>query len=56
MRGTYTSGQGALGYEAVTLRNGLCVDVEGGSAANGAKVIQWPAGEGTNQQWRLVAL
>ncbi|MGW2422857.1 RICIN domain-containing protein [Streptomyces sp. NPDC001709] len=40
----------------VHVRNSLCADVEGGSADNGAKVIQWPVGDGTNQQWRLVAL
>ncbi|MGW2700120.1 RICIN domain-containing protein [Streptomyces sp. NPDC001340] len=40
----------------VNVRNGLCADVEGGSADNGAKVIQRPVGDGTIQQWRLVAL
>ncbi|MFG2555871.1 RICIN domain-containing protein [Streptomyces sp. NPDC048581] len=40
----------------VNVRNGWCEDVEGGSAADGARVIQWPVGDGTNQQWRLVAL
>jgi alpha-L-fucosidase 2 len=41
-------------YRIVNVRNGLCVDVEGGSTADGARVIQWPTNTGTNQEWRIV--
>ena len=41
----------------VNVRNGTwCADVEGGSTADGARVIQWPVGTGTNQQWQIVAV
>ncbi|WP_323178496.1 MULTISPECIES: RICIN domain-containing protein [unclassified Streptomyces] len=32
------------------------MDVADGSTADNARVIQWPAGTGTNQQWQLDAL
>ncbi|NUT94741.1 MAG: RICIN domain-containing protein, partial [Saccharothrix sp.] len=41
-------------HRIVNVRNGLCVDVESGSTADGARVIQWPATGGTNQQWQIV--
>ncbi|MFF5370908.1 RICIN domain-containing protein [Streptomyces sp. NPDC013187] len=31
--------------------NGLSADVQGNSTDNRAKVIQWPAGSGWNQEW-----
>ncbi|WP_405657454.1 RICIN domain-containing protein [Streptomyces sp. NBC_00079] len=31
------------------------MDVADGSTADNARVIQWPAGTGTNQQWQLDA-
>jgi beta-galactosidase len=31
----------------------MLVDVEGASDADGARIIQWSANGGTNQQWRL---
>lgn len=34
--------------------SGKCLDVEGASRANGAKVIQWDCHGGANQKWRLV--
>jgi hypothetical protein len=43
-------------YRLVNVRNGWCADIEGGSAADGARVIQWPVGTATNQQWQLDAL
>jgi alpha-L-fucosidase 2 len=35
------------------VRNGMCADVEGGSTADNARVVQWPVGSGTNQEWRI---
>ncbi|MBA2943074.1 discoidin domain-containing protein [Paenibacillus sp. CGMCC 1.16610] len=32
----------------------LRMDVNGGSSADGAKIIQWSAGTGLNQQWQFV--
>ncbi|MGB3430020.1 MAG: lectin [Burkholderiaceae bacterium] len=29
----------------------MCLDVEGGNSANGARVIAWPCSGGRNQQW-----
>lgn len=43
-------------YRLVNVRSGWCADVESGSAADGARVIQWLLGTGTNQQWQLDAL
>ncbi|HSX96980.1 MAG TPA: RICIN domain-containing protein, partial [Streptomyces sp.] len=43
-------------YRLVNVRNGWCADVDGGASADGARVIQWPVGSGTTQQWQLVAL
>ncbi|MEJ2852310.1 MULTISPECIES: glycosyl hydrolase family 95 catalytic domain-containing protein [unclassified Saccharothrix] len=43
-------------HRIVNVRNGLCVDVESGSTADGARVIQWPATGGTNQQWQIVTV
>ncbi|GAB3805764.1 glycosyl hydrolase family 95 catalytic domain-containing protein [Micromonospora zhanjiangensis] len=45
------------GYQRlVNVRTGLCADVEGGSGADGARVIQWSANGGANQEWQLVTL
>lgn len=38
----------------VNVRTGRCADVEGGSRSDGARVIEWPANTGTNQQWQIV--
>jgi hypothetical protein len=36
--------------------SGLCVDVNGGSTADGARLLQWSCHSGTNQQWRFTAV
>lgn len=38
----------------VNAGNNLCADVEGGSTADGARIIQWPSNGGTNQEWQVV--
>ncbi|MER7004747.1 RICIN domain-containing protein [Dactylosporangium sp. NPDC000555] len=43
-------------YEIVNVRTGWYVDVEGGSTADGAKVIQWVGNGGSSQEWQLVGL
>ncbi|GII81995.1 lectin [Sphaerisporangium rufum] len=43
-------------HRVVNAGNGLCLDVEGGSTADGARVIQWPANGGTNQEWQIITL
>ncbi len=44
-------------YRLVNVRNGTwCADVEGASTADGAYVIQWPVGTGTNQEWQIVGV
>ena len=46
-----------FGYYEITNRNsGMSLDVNGGSTANGAGVIQWPYNGGRNQQWQVVQL
>lgn len=45
-----------VGPDAVTVTNsahGQCLDVEGGSADDGARVMQFPCHGQANQQWRL---
>ncbi|KOX09214.1 RICIN domain-containing protein [Micromonospora profundi] len=44
--------------DVVTLTNaayGQCLDVEGGSGDDGARMMQFPCHSGPNQQWRLSA-
>ncbi|RDG36152.1 family 43 glycosylhydrolase [Streptomyces corynorhini] len=41
------------GYTLVNRDSGKCLEVEGGSAADGAHVIQWSCDGGTNQRWRV---
>ncbi len=44
-------------YEALTTRHsGQSLDVFGGSAADGAPVVQWTDNSNANQQWRFVNL
>ncbi|MET8308394.1 RICIN domain-containing protein [Micromonospora sp. NPDC005173] len=46
------------GADVVTLTNaayGQCLDVEGGSADDGARMLQFPCHGQVNQQWRLTA-
>jgi endoglucanase len=38
-------------YRFLNLNSGLAMDVNGGSTANGANIIQWPQNGGNNQQW-----
>ncbi|MFI5823706.1 PAS domain-containing protein [Streptomyces rishiriensis] len=41
----------------LNVRNGMwCTDVEGGSTADGAHVIQWAVGTGTNRVWQIVGV
>ncbi|MFC4463126.1 glycoside hydrolase N-terminal domain-containing protein [Streptomyces xiangluensis] len=47
---------GGAYHRLVNVRNRWCADVAGGSTTDNARVIQWPAGTGTNQQWQLDAL
>lgn len=35
---------------------GWCVDVDGASTVDGAKIVQWPGTGGANQDWRIVGL
>ncbi|MEU2424881.1 RICIN domain-containing protein [Streptomyces sp. NPDC007851] len=54
--GTWTPGSGIPAEGVHTLTNGnssLLMDVENQSTSTGAKIIQWPANGGTNQQWTL---
>lgn len=42
------------GYvEVINRATGSCLDVSGGSAANGASVLQWRCHGGVNQQWTV---
>ena len=41
-------------YRIVNRNSGKVLDVNGGSTADGAAVIQWTWGGGNNQQWQLV--
>ena len=43
-------------FRLVNIKGGLCADVQGGSTADGAKIIQWPANGGSNQEWQPVGL
>lgn len=43
-------------HRLVNVGNGLCADVEGGSTADGARVIQWAANGGVNQEWQVVTV
>jgi alpha-L-fucosidase 2 len=47
---------GGAHYRLVNVRNGWHADVADGSTTDNARVIQWPTGTGTNQQWQLDAL
>ncbi|WP_345328668.1 RICIN domain-containing protein [Mucilaginibacter defluvii] len=42
-------------YYRINNRNsGKALDVNGGSTANGANIIQWPWNGGNNQQWQVI--
>ena len=40
-------------YQIVNVASGLCLDVEGGVRADGARVIQFRCQGNENQAWRL---
>ncbi|MGW2614935.1 family 43 glycosylhydrolase [Streptomyces sp. NPDC001500] len=40
-------------YTLVNRNSGKCLDVAGGSAADGANVLQWTCNGGANQKWRV---
>ncbi|MFF5115152.1 ThuA domain-containing protein [Streptosporangium sp. NPDC000509] len=42
-------------YRLTAVHSSKAADVEGQSTADGARVLQWTAGSGTNQQWRFTA-
>ncbi|MEV6942520.1 RICIN domain-containing protein [Streptomyces sp. NPDC051172] len=41
-------------YTIKNVNSGKLMDVNGGSTADGASVIQWPSNGGANQQWTIV--
>jgi alpha-L-fucosidase len=41
-------------YKVINRNSGKALDVNGASTAEGASLIQWPYGGGTNQQWSLL--
>ncbi|WP_181958233.1 RICIN domain-containing protein [Nonomuraea deserti] len=41
-------------YQLVSRHSGKAIDVEGRSTANGAAIVQWAPGDGTNQQFQFV--
>ncbi|MCG5214833.1 ThuA domain-containing protein [Streptosporangium soli] len=41
-------------YTLAAVHSGKVADVEGQSSADNAKIVQWGANNGTNQQWRAV--
>ncbi|MDL5206301.1 RICIN domain-containing protein [Streptomyces sp. ALI-76-A] len=44
--------QGGGYYRLVARHSGKCLDVKDGSTTNGAHLIQWPCGAGTDQQFQ----
>ncbi|MET9403625.1 RICIN domain-containing protein, partial [Kitasatospora sp. NPDC002965] len=46
-QGAYETGQGAWG---------TCLDVEGGSTADGARLILWPCGPQADQHWTVASV
>ena len=48
----WTIETGTNGYVLRNLANHLCLDVPGGSTANGVEPIAWTCHGGTNQTWR----
>jgi endoglucanase len=41
-------------YRIINRNSNKALDVNGGSTANGAQVIQWPWNGGNNQQWQVI--
>jgi hypothetical protein len=55
------AGQASAGVDTdhiyrLTTNNSLALDVQGGSTADLAPVVQWPVNGGQNQEWQFVAL
>jgi endoglucanase len=42
-------------YRFINVNSGEAMDVNGGSTASGAGIIQWPQNGGNNQQWAITA-
>jgi hypothetical protein len=40
----------------VNYKSGKCLDLSGGSSANGAPIIEWPCNNGDNQKWRITTI
>jgi len=47
---------GTTGLPSVALAPTARAAVDGGSTADGSRVITWPANGGTNQEWPVIAL
>jgi hypothetical protein len=43
-------------HRLVNVSNGWCVDVEGGSTANGARTVQRPVSSESSQEWQVVGV
>ena len=43
-------------YRLVNVRNGWCVDVEGGSSADGARIVQRPVSGDVSQEWQVAGV
>lgn len=41
-------------FEIQSVSSGQALDVSGGSTANGAAILQWPYGGGSNQLWNFI--
>lgn len=54
---TVTGVGGGPYYNLVARHSGKCLDMKDASTANGARIIQWPCGTGSNQQlWLTIRL
>ncbi len=42
-------------FKLTAVHSGKVADVNGGSSADGATIIQYTYGGGTNQQWSIIA-
>lgn len=42
-------------YQLISRHSGKAIDIENRSTANGAAVVQWTSGQGSNQQFQFVA-
>ncbi|MEV7279272.1 RICIN domain-containing protein [Streptomyces sp. NPDC093111] len=51
--GSASAANGTYPTYVINNTSGMCLDVGGGSGANGASVIQWACNGGNNQKWLL---